>query len=237
MLQLAGKQCKSICFGRLLTINWKSSVFRAERYDVDLHWTTPIFHSNTNFPLQYTTSTQSGLKSSSGLSDAIESFHSAQQRMRIHTKHVDDEWKFKFELYSNICQLLSICDRWNMYCYRSSKCKANNHHNGHTMHIQFQPNWFVRANNFGAQHDTNKLNNNIYMKKKKKKDVKKTIRKTLFSDKTKGNYVNARSLSLNAFAWVVFFLPLIWLQWALKVPENNQITFIWPLNHERLPEI
>lgn len=27
--KLAGKQCKSICFGRLLTINWKSSVFRA----------------------------------------------------------------------------------------------------------------------------------------------------------------------------------------------------------------
>lgn len=45
--------------------------------------------------------------------------------------------KFKFELCSNDFQLLSIYYRYNMHCYCSSKCTANNHHIVHNEYYSY----------------------------------------------------------------------------------------------------
>lgn len=153
-------------------------------------------------------------------------------------KHVAMSEKFKFELYSNICQLLSICYHCNMDCYCSWKCKANNHHSGHTMHIQFKPNWFVRVKHFGAHSmtQTNRIITFIYEENEKEKGHKKenNMNNSLFrQDKAKlceCTFSIAKCICSGGF---FFAFSVIQLQWALKVPENNQITFIWPLNNER----
>lgn len=51
-----------------------------------------------------------------------------------------DVWveKFKFKLCSNDFQLLSIYYRYNMHCYCSSKCRANNHHIVHNDYYSYR---------------------------------------------------------------------------------------------------